>query len=239
MKYVEGLQTGRNRFGSLRFGKLVFPVRRGSACVFPTRRGSVRFGSVRFCVRFRPGPELDGSVRPVRFGFSFPPVCSASENMPFVGTFFSSGVVGLSPQVLSLSPRSWWRVLPGVVLGLACCPLWAGAKLWFWMFQSASDYARVVVGFPPNTTIQIYAMPRPSGSEFSGRSSAIVIVTHSHSIVWYGMAWHGMTWHGMVWYGMVLYGSVGSAPLPSGSEFFREVVGLPHRVAMDRSRRYI
>ena len=41
------------RFASLRFGKLVVPVRRGSACVLRTRRGSVRFGS----------------VRPVRFGF--------------------------------------------------------------------------------------------------------------------------------------------------------------------------
>ena len=31
--------------------------------VFRTRRGSVRFGSVRFLVRFRPIPELNGSVR--------------------------------------------------------------------------------------------------------------------------------------------------------------------------------
>ena len=57
-----------NRFGSVRFGKLFVPVRRGSACVFRTRRGSVRFGSVRFRVRFRPVPELNGSVRPIRFG---------------------------------------------------------------------------------------------------------------------------------------------------------------------------
>ena len=52
-----------NRFGSVRFGNVFFPVRRGSACVFRTRRGSVRFGSVRFRVRFRPVPELNGSVR--------------------------------------------------------------------------------------------------------------------------------------------------------------------------------
>ena len=51
------------RFGSVRFGKLHFPVRRGSACVFRTRRGSVQFGSVRFRVRFRPVPKLKASVR--------------------------------------------------------------------------------------------------------------------------------------------------------------------------------
>ena len=44
------------RFGSVRFGTNIFPVRRGSACVFRMRRGSVRFGSVRFRVRFRPVP---------------------------------------------------------------------------------------------------------------------------------------------------------------------------------------
>ena len=57
------------RFGSVRFGQLHFPVRRGSACVFRTRRGSVRFGSVRFRVRFRPVPELNGSVRFGSAGF--------------------------------------------------------------------------------------------------------------------------------------------------------------------------
>ena len=35
-------------FGSVRFGKLPFPVRRDSACVFWARRGSVRFSSIRF-----------------------------------------------------------------------------------------------------------------------------------------------------------------------------------------------
>ena len=66
---------GSIRFGSVifdissvRFGKICFPVRRGSACVFRTRRGSVRFGSVRFRVRFRPVPKLNGSVRFGRFG---------------------------------------------------------------------------------------------------------------------------------------------------------------------------
>ena len=52
---------------------------RGSACVFWTRCGSVRLDSVRFRVRFRPVPELMGSVRfgsvrPVRFGLLFLPV---------------------------------------------------------------------------------------------------------------------------------------------------------------------
>ena len=64
-------------FGSVLFGQIVFPVRRGSACVFRTRRGSVRFGSVRFRVRFWPVPESNawfGSVRPLRFGFLFLPV---------------------------------------------------------------------------------------------------------------------------------------------------------------------
>ena len=44
-----------NRFGSVRFGNVFVPVRRSSACIFRTHRGSVRFGS----------------VRPVRFDFSF------------------------------------------------------------------------------------------------------------------------------------------------------------------------
>ena len=52
-----------HRFGSFRFGNVFFPVRRGSACAFLTRRGSVRFGSVRLRVRFRPVPELHGSIR--------------------------------------------------------------------------------------------------------------------------------------------------------------------------------
>ena len=51
------------RFGSVRFGQSNLPVRRGSACAFRTRRGSVWFGSVRFHVRFRPVPELNGSDR--------------------------------------------------------------------------------------------------------------------------------------------------------------------------------
>ena len=54
------------RFVSVRFGNDIFPVRRGSACVF--RTCSVRFGSVRFRVRFRPVPDLNGSVRFGRFG---------------------------------------------------------------------------------------------------------------------------------------------------------------------------
>ena len=56
------------RFGSVRFGKRFFRVRRGSACVFLTRRGLVRFGSVRFCVRLRPVPELIKRFGSVRFG---------------------------------------------------------------------------------------------------------------------------------------------------------------------------
>ena len=61
--------------GSVRFGSMnsFFRVQRSSACAFRTRRGSVRFGSVRFRVRFRPVPELNGLVRPVRFGFLFLP----------------------------------------------------------------------------------------------------------------------------------------------------------------------
>ncbi len=42
------VRFGSVRFGSVRFGsvrEIIFPVRRGSACVFRTRRGSVRFGS--------------------------------------------------------------------------------------------------------------------------------------------------------------------------------------------------
>ena len=83
------LSPGRNRFGSIRFGsgpfdkssvrsglvrKIKFLVRRGSACVFRTRRGSVWFGSVRFCVRFRPVLELNGSFR---FGWAGSSVCLA------------------------------------------------------------------------------------------------------------------------------------------------------------------
>ena len=53
-------------FGSV--WQLFFPVRCGSACAFWTRRGSVRFGSVRFRVRFRPVPKLSSSVRFVSAG---------------------------------------------------------------------------------------------------------------------------------------------------------------------------
>ena len=52
-----------DRFSSVRFGKFIFPVRRGSACVVRTRRGSIRFVSVRFRVRFRPVPEFNGLIR--------------------------------------------------------------------------------------------------------------------------------------------------------------------------------
>ena len=52
-----------HRFDSVRFGQFIFPDRRGSACVFRTRSGSVWFGSVQCRVRFRPVPELNGSVR--------------------------------------------------------------------------------------------------------------------------------------------------------------------------------
>ena len=80
--YVKGI-SGRNRFGSIRFGSEFskfhrfgsvrfgnwnFQVPRGSARVFRTRRGSVRFGSIRFRARFRPVPKLDGSARFGRFG---------------------------------------------------------------------------------------------------------------------------------------------------------------------------
>ena len=59
-----------NGFVSVWFGKLDFPVRHGSACVFRTRRGSVRFASVRFCFRFRSVPKLHGSVRFASLRFS-------------------------------------------------------------------------------------------------------------------------------------------------------------------------
>ena len=78
VRFVSVLDFSKiDRFASVRFGQIYFPVRRGSACVFRTRRGSVRFGSVQFRVRFRPVPDLNGSVRPVRFGsvsYSFLPV---------------------------------------------------------------------------------------------------------------------------------------------------------------------
>ena len=69
-----------DRFGSVRFRKLRFPVRRSSACVFfgrvVARSASIRFGSAsgRFqnqMARF--GSVRFGSVRPVRCGFLFLP----------------------------------------------------------------------------------------------------------------------------------------------------------------------
>ena len=57
-----------NRFGSVRLGILVSPVRRGSACAFQTRRGSVRFGSVPRPVPAGSGIERFGSVRLGRSG---------------------------------------------------------------------------------------------------------------------------------------------------------------------------
>ena len=61
--------TVRQLIGSAWFASVInFPVRHDTACVFRTHSGSVRFGSVRFRVRFRPVPELYDSVRFVRFG---------------------------------------------------------------------------------------------------------------------------------------------------------------------------
>ena len=62
-----------NRFASVRFGQRFVPVRRGSACAFRTQGGSVRSGSVRFHVRFRPVPKLKDSVRFGRFGLVYFP----------------------------------------------------------------------------------------------------------------------------------------------------------------------
>ena len=62
-------QTFRRVIGSVRFGKIVFSVRRGSAYVFQTRRGSVRFGSFPCPVPAGPRIQRLGSARPVRFGF--------------------------------------------------------------------------------------------------------------------------------------------------------------------------
>ena len=67
VRFGSGHSTN-HRFGSVRFGLFIVPVRRGSACAFRLRRGSVRFGSVRFRVRFRPVPKLNVSVRFGRFG---------------------------------------------------------------------------------------------------------------------------------------------------------------------------
>ena len=72
------LRTSRQFIGSVRFGQICFPVRRGSACAFRTCRDSVRFGSVRFRVRFWPVPKLTdsaplGSAGSVRF---LTPSCS-------------------------------------------------------------------------------------------------------------------------------------------------------------------
>ena len=75
----------RNRFGSIRFGSVIFenssvrfgtvrnlcfPVWRGSACTSRMRRGSVRFGSVPRPVPVPAGSEITrfGSVRFGRFG---------------------------------------------------------------------------------------------------------------------------------------------------------------------------
>ena len=90
--YGPFLISGRNQFGSIRFGSGLFEnssVRFGSVRKnrFP---GSTRFslrcsdslwlGPVRFRVRFRQVPELNGSVRPVRFGFLFLPVSYTRNN---------------------------------------------------------------------------------------------------------------------------------------------------------------
>ena len=60
-----------NRFGSVRFGELNFPFRRGSACVFRTRRGSVWFGSFPRPVPAGSRIKRFGSVRFGRFGSAY------------------------------------------------------------------------------------------------------------------------------------------------------------------------
>ena len=118
IKHLFTPNTGRNRFGSIRFGsglfenssvrfgsirfgseKIIFPIWRGSACVFRTRRGSVRFGSVP-----RPVPAGSRSNQTVRFGsvpfgrfgsvsYSFRVVgVENTENMLFVSVFVGDDV---------------------------------------------------------------------------------------------------------------------------------------------------
>ena len=58
--YCITLYMFRKCIGSVRFGQLNFPVRRGSACGF---LDASWLGSGRFRVRFRPVPESNGSVR--------------------------------------------------------------------------------------------------------------------------------------------------------------------------------
>ena len=63
-----------HRFGSVRFGQLILPVRRGSACIF--RLGPVRLGSVPLPVHAGSEIKQFGSVRFGRFGsvsYSFLP----------------------------------------------------------------------------------------------------------------------------------------------------------------------
>lgn len=65
-----------NRFGSVRFGNSFSgSTRFGLRFSDASWLGPVRFGSVRFRVRFRPVPEFIVSVRPVRLGFLFLPSC--------------------------------------------------------------------------------------------------------------------------------------------------------------------
>ena len=63
-------RTFRKSIGSVRFGHLNFPVRRGSACVFqtPSWLGLVRFGSVPHPVPVGSEIKRVGSVRFGRFG---------------------------------------------------------------------------------------------------------------------------------------------------------------------------
>ena len=93
--------SGRNRFGSIRFGSGLFEsssVRFGSVWFGtfsfsgPTRfglrlsdaswLGLVRFGSIRFHIRFRPVPDLNGSVR---FGSAGSVRFLATSCYPFQG----------------------------------------------------------------------------------------------------------------------------------------------------------
>ena len=108
-----------NRFGSFRFGNVFCPVRRGLACVFRTRHGSVRFGSVRFRVRFRPVPESNGSVR---FG-------SAGSVRFLIPSWHVTAVLGYD-MTCSVLPCMTCDI--AVSESISCCRTTEMSKPWGW-----------------------------------------------------------------------------------------------------------
>ena len=131
------------RFGSVRFGKLVFPVRRGSACVFRTRRGLVWFGSVRFRVRvrrFRNYSDWFASVRLCLFGsVSYSFLQRETEPVPLIAPLVISPSEPAKVILVSELP------ICNMAVPSICCLIHKAIHIYIYIYLSLSIYIYIYI----------------------------------------------------------------------------------------------